>query len=461
MYRNAPAILLDDARRGDDRRQADKPPVLKRRTINILALLGVGVIFYGTLLPFNPDPGRELTWQLDWHRPAAGDTVANILLYIPVGAFLRLFFRRRGSSVLRECVLAALTIGGLAYGTEVLQSVIPSRVPSMTDAACNVFGACMGILAAPLIQRMLRNLHAWLFTTLRRRPFTAAAAIATVCIWIYGVAPFDPKPTATQLSQALDQVRNGSLVYGYDDFVKTGGFSHGLLMDKLLDAGAYALLAMLLVAARREKNQKPWAAGRDAVSRAVAMAAGIEMIQLFTMSHTASAADLTAGWFAAMLGGAFAATAAAIRPQIHRQPLTLFRWFVACGSLLLMVYEVLILPVGGSSVWSQTSWLPMASNFNRSWNGLLGVYAMAFLQSAMLAGMLTLWARASRREPWPMIVVLGPALVAATLGFISALAGHALDTALVAIALVAGLGVLRIDRALAGGRGAVAVQPAG
>ncbi|MCB1297750.1 MAG: VanZ family protein [Microthrixaceae bacterium] len=65
---------------------------------------------------------------------------ANILMFVPLGLLLTLFFRHPWRGV----VLALL----LSVGVEVVQFVIPSRQPSVRDVLANVLGAGLGAFLA-------------------------------------------------------------------------------------------------------------------------------------------------------------------------------------------------------------------------------------------------------------------------------------------------------------------------
>ena len=93
--------------RGDDRtptlRQINGrwmliPPVLRRGTIRRVALLGVCCVVYGTLMPFGMNATTSFALGADgfaWRSPLGVDVWANLLVYIPIGLFLRLAIRRR------------------------------------------------------------------------------------------------------------------------------------------------------------------------------------------------------------------------------------------------------------------------------------------------------------------------------------------------------------------------------
>lgn len=474
-------ILLNDAGRGDDRRRpnvpdkhhhsaipdngttegdtpgcgtgvspvflqcsaSSKPPVLQRRTLNILALLGVAVVLYGTLLPFHVDPHRELSWRLNWHRPSPGDTIANILLYVPIGVFLRLFFRRRGSSWPQETIPALATAAGLAYLTEVLQTVLPARVPSLTDSVCNTTGSMIGIQMAPLLQRMARNLHGWIHSQLHRQPFAAAAVVVTVGIWVYALAPFDFHPTIRHLSTAWQQWHPAS-------WTATGLKSDArLLLHKSMDAGAYGLLAFLLLLARREQGAPTASAAWHAFTRSVAVVLAIELMQLFTVSHVAAPIDLALGWLAcasAVLAGLMLLR---IQPDLPHRPMWVFRGLLIAGTAALLALLANAWgPIQARPGFPGIAWLPMAGNFNRTWNGLLGEYTAASLQFALVAVLMVGWSRISRRPAWPPLVLMGPLTLALVRCMLDIYQARPTDTAFIVLAVLVGLAAVRLDRAV-------------
>lgn len=68
---------------------------------------------------------------------------ANVLMFLPLGLLLALFFRRAWSGV----VLAVV----LSVAVEIAQIVIPSRQPSLRDILANALGAALGGFLAWLV----------------------------------------------------------------------------------------------------------------------------------------------------------------------------------------------------------------------------------------------------------------------------------------------------------------------
>jgi len=458
MFRHVLRILFDDSQRGDDRAcdpllaagTPYKPPVLRRRTINLIGLGCIAVITYGTFVPFQFEPVNTLTWRLPWYGLCAGDAAANVLLYVPIGAFLRLFFRRRGTHWITECGWALLTAAGISYTTEVLQTICPYRVPALADTACNFGGAILGITFAPLFQRMVRNAHAWIFRNLHIRPFTAGAVIITACIWIYALAPFDPHPTLPHLQNAVRDVLSAKTILPFGGgFGGDSALSVPETIDKVADASVYGLLALFLLLSMREAGKAAGAAAWYALTRSVAMTAAIELLQLFTMAHVTDPADLTAGWICCGAAVAVGFKLVRLTPDLHRRPMLVLRWLVTIATVVLVLSRLVMLALDDpASTSAPLAWLPLVSNFHRTWNSVLGDYARGLMEYAIVAGLLVAWARAVRRRPWAGLVIVGPIALALITMIVSLYLGVPTDTAQLLLALAAGLVAVKADRVL-------------
>ena len=452
--------VFDDSRRGDDRAGAvragaalrGKPPILRRQTINLIAILGITVILYGTVVPFEIGQGNPLNWGLTWQPPASGDTLANVLIYVPIGAFLRLIFRRRASFRVPEVLLSLLVAGGLSYLTEVAQTVISSRVPSWMDVTCNLVGAMIGVALAPLFQRGLRNLHAFLYFKLRREPFAAAAAATLACVCTYALTPPDIHPAPGHVARAVQALRAVPEAWLWGAGAgQNGALSPAQVMDKIVAAGSYGFLAFVLVLAAREARRSPLASAWYAFSRSAALAVVIEAVQLFTISHVADVRDLASAWVWCGLASVVGWGLVHRWPGMHQRPAAVLRDLVVVVALVLIAWGV------GSVMLKNTSsepvsvvWLPMVDNFHRSWNGLLGEYTSGALQFSLVAGLLVLWYRSHRQPPRRLVIVGGTLATAIVAGAAAVYRHHTFDTAQLLLALLAAAAVVRLDRAVFG-----------
>lgn len=424
--------------------------MLRRRTVRLMAAVGLVTLVYGTLMPFQIDPARTFSWQLRWHAPAPGDFIANILIYVPIGICLRLLFRRRESRWPTECLWSLAAAGSISYLTEVCQTVIVARVPSWTDTISNFAGAAVGVAVAPAVQRICRNIHAWLYRALRERPFSAAAAAATLCICVYGLTPFDARPTPGHVSQRLEM-----LLAPESWTPLSGAWSLGgpQWVQKIVAAAAFGGLAFLLVLAAREAGAGVGRAGREALRRTAFLAMAIEVLQLFTVSHVALIADLLAAWICAVGGAALGVALLWWSPEVHRRPLAVLRGIMLATTAGLLGWGALSIALHDAPASSAGgSWLPMVNHFDRSWDGLLGLYTVSFLQYGMIAGLVAMAYRARRRAPWTP-VVLGAAVAAAVAGMgLAGYGGYPIDSGQILLGLLAGMMVSRIDGALFGHR---------
>lgn len=449
--------LFDDARRGDDRAghnlglslPSGKPPVLRRRTTNLIALLGIVAILYGTLMPFEMDRSKAISWNLQWIMSMPGDAVANVLVYIPIGAFLRLMLRRRGSLAVVEWTASLVIAGGLGYLTEVAQTVVVSRVPSWIDALCNFTGAAVGIALGPLLQRVVRNAHAWLYRELHMHPMAMAAMTVMICVCTYALAPLDIKPTPGHVAAGLAHLRavpQRWLWLPGDESVRPMA-----LMDKVISAGAYGLLAFVLLLSAREAGRSRVRSVWYALSRSLALAVVVETIQLFTISHVADPRDLLTAWLCCLLGCVVGWTVVGTSPDLHRPPMTLLRGVVAVISGVVLAWSVGSIVLGRPAQSpTHTTWWPAIGNFDRSWSSLLGDYTSGLLQYILVAGLIVLWSRAARHRPSMALVVTATWIIAVTSISVTAFRGYNIDTAQLILGVVGGVVAVRFDRAIFG-----------
>ena len=124
--------------------------------LNRILLLFVGFIVYGSLFPF------DFTWtpreasvlealsHIDSHTPRWGDIISNVILFIPYG-FLGMAVATGQRSIWPRASVFLLAGAGLAFGLQGAQVYLPTRVPSLVDALCNVLGIFLGaLLCLPL-----------------------------------------------------------------------------------------------------------------------------------------------------------------------------------------------------------------------------------------------------------------------------------------------------------------------
>lgn len=456
---------FNDGFRGEDRHAllegvrgaSDKPPILRRWTIQAIAVFGILGITYGTLAPFQFDFSKTLSWRLHWHELVPSDAVANVLLYVPIGLFFRLLVRRRGSVAAMEWTASLLLAAGLSYLTEVFQTVLAFRVASWFDVICNAAGAGVGILLAPTFQRLVRNQHAWLYHELRRHPFNAGSAVLGIAVLGAGLMPFDVHPSAGHVAQAFVFIKQATFSLPWNSPVNPAiALTPVELYDKFVAAGSYALLAMMLTLAAREARRDVESALRYALTRSLAIVAAIEVLQVFTISHVADPRDLLLGWAFCGIGVAFTGCWFRRLNTALPRPVLVLRGVVIVALLAVLgrALAYFLLRNGGTAP-VMACWLPMASGFHRPWAALLAEYMMSTVRYGLLASALVLWSRANHQVPSALWLV-GLTVMAALMGqAISLLRWNTIETAELILALAAAIAVLRADAAIFGTRRAV------
>jgi len=482
---------LDDAVRGDDRADRphdvacpSRPAIFGRTTVRLFALLGMAAIVYGSLAPFDIAPGKTLNWWLGWHPLVIGDAVTNVLIYLPMGLLARLAYRRRGSHWLGEIVFALCVVVTLSYLSEVYQTILARRVACWADVVFNAAGGGLGALLAPLLQRMLRNQHAWLYRELRTQPFHAAAFAVLVALACYALLPLDIRPTRAHVERAWSQLTATSWSVPW---VSASDPARPLaplrVYDKLATASAYGFLAFLLVLAAQENSVRmifpgtllPGHAPKNhpdtlfsvwyGLTRAMWVVFAIEALQFLTISHVADVRELLVGWACCGIGAAVALCVLARRGGLLPRPRIVVRGFLLVMAALVAGRTLVVAEKGVRMIFMGISmqgyaeknhpdtifgsvWAPMVAVFHRPWEALLADYTASGLQYAALAVVTVLGLRAYHRRPAWFWIVGVPWVAAVVTQTWAAWCERPADTAHLLLALLAGWAVLRADRAV-------------
>lgn len=171
-----------------------------------LLLAVIALIVYGSLYPFNFKAdavhGSVLNalQRLTWARAGLGDRVSNVLLYIPLGFCVYLWFEPG----MRRWIAVALAIAigaSLSLCIEVAQVYISPRVPSFADVTLNAIGSALGALGGIAWRGLTR------FVQLPRSAGAGRGdrmALVVVLLWLgWRLSPFIPRLTLIKLKEAL------------------------------------------------------------------------------------------------------------------------------------------------------------------------------------------------------------------------------------------------------------------
>jgi len=179
-----------------------------------LAALWLLLIVYASLFPFagwRVPPGVALIdlLRLPWTRWIPGfDPAANLIGYVPMGLLLVLTGSRHRRPSWSVVLQAALAASMLSYGMEVLQQLVPRRVPSAQDWMLNSAGALLGVVLGVAAQTMgwrrrWRGMH--------ERWLEQGGNSAAVLLMLWPIGLLFPSPLPFGLGQIGEQLRELSL----------------------------------------------------------------------------------------------------------------------------------------------------------------------------------------------------------------------------------------------------------
>lgn len=176
-----------------------------------LAWAWVGLIVYASLFPFEGwrwPPGAQ-AWQLlrlAWPRYFIPfDITGNLLAYAPLGALVALAGLRHGRGPALSLAAGVLLGGSLSYTMEVVQHLLPLRVPSLLDWVLNSAGALLGALLV-LAGNALGLLRRWQSARDRWLDHGNAGALALLVLW--PAALLFPTPVPLGLGQVGEVLRD-------------------------------------------------------------------------------------------------------------------------------------------------------------------------------------------------------------------------------------------------------------
>jgi len=163
------------------------------------------LIIYGSLYPFGfmaPPKGSlvALLTQLDWARTTRADVLANLLLYVPLGALLSFALPTRWSAA-RTAFLATTAGTLLAALLETFQLLEPSRVASLTDLVLNGIGTFAGAVLSLGVRAAGERMGPMLSAIDLR---AAPVALVLVSCWLFTrMAPFEWNATWSAWRRSL------------------------------------------------------------------------------------------------------------------------------------------------------------------------------------------------------------------------------------------------------------------
>ncbi len=183
------------------------------RTIKLLTILTTILILYNTLIPFKPylelwkivRQIHRIEWVpfiVDGRFNPLTDLVGNVLLFMPFGFFLTLYFIYTN----RKHLTGRIVLLGMLFSMsiEILQIGFRYRTPSTTDVIMNTLGTAIGVLGAKIYVKYLAvRTKIFLENILRNEPITLILLLIIAVQFFGSALPFNVTITVSDLKKAV------------------------------------------------------------------------------------------------------------------------------------------------------------------------------------------------------------------------------------------------------------------
>ncbi|MFH1417589.1 MAG: VanZ family protein [Planctomycetota bacterium] len=193
---------------------SDEPLVnaIHKRVVGLLLAIYTAGLIYVSLVPFDftrhAGGGKlEATWGGLAVSPfPLLDILANIGIYVPLGALALGVARRRGLHLILSGILAVALAVAVSLPVEYAQLYVASRVSSWVDVLSNVLGAGLGAAIAGLCEPQIRRTLGRTSWAVRRNWPLTLCKVAVCIVLLVQLRPYDVVTdlyhTATDLRHA-------------------------------------------------------------------------------------------------------------------------------------------------------------------------------------------------------------------------------------------------------------------
>jgi len=281
------------------------------------------LIIYASFVPFDFALPRKTGWAggSAWGlavRPFnIPDILVNIGLYLPIGATGYLVSRRRAWGRWTGMGAAAATCVLVSFTVEQGQNYLGSRVASWIDLTANCLGGLMGVLAAaivePLIRRGLRRLR-----LLARENWWMLVCKAVVClVLLVQLRPYDVVTDVRQAAKQLIRAHDVRELIGWHriparlerdaragrrSLTELGRLQWEYVIESLANVAIYSAVVALSAVAYRPLvgRRRAFAAG---CLTGACLAGIVALIRVFLISHGPDLLHPLWGFLACPIGG--------------------------------------------------------------------------------------------------------------------------------------------------------------
>lgn len=169
----------------------------------------VALVLYASLYPLT---GWRWPAGVEWQdllrlpsapRRDAADVWLNWIGYVPVGGALAIAALRSGHQLTISLLWSLATAVGLSYAMELMQTLVPPRVPSWQDWWDNTRGAAVGVLGALVLHASgaVSLMARW-----RDHHFTRDSALPLTLLLLWPAALLAPSPVPFGLGQLWNEL---------------------------------------------------------------------------------------------------------------------------------------------------------------------------------------------------------------------------------------------------------------
>jgi len=354
-----------------------------------------GAVLYGSLIPFNFAPSLlhpsnffGLS-QLAVRGTTLEDLVTNLLIYVPVGLAFVVCGRSARSGRLARVPVAVGVGVLLSLIAETLQVGIAIRYASWTDVFLNGLGTTVGAIAGAIFYDVYNISYEGVRKAWIRDPFTIAALLLTVGLFLYELAPFDLITSTTALHSSFLRAQWSPVNPHLTTF---DAASLTPLVAELTGAFWFTMLGYANALSARSRGYTPRRSLASSIKNSVLLVVLIEFMQLFTVSHTFDVATLVIRTNGVILGAwsAIFIVDSATHSAWKRNPGIALPTMSLITLALLQMLAIMLCSADGSALSnavidpSRIHWIP----FEALWRGPGKVAAGVILSTAVTYGAL-------------------------------------------------------------------------
>lgn len=287
---------------------SDEPLInaLHRAVVEMVFAAYAAMLLYVSFVPFDfvkPSP-RSAPFREICGLPVVPsglpDILANIAVYVPLGALAFAVWRRRGLNRLLSLVPSLIVAAFLSFVVEQGQRWIGSRVASWIDVTANVTGCLVGAGLVALCEGQVRRTVERARWAARRNWWLALCKMAVCVVLVTQLRPYDavvdafhtaadlrranlsPLARWNQLPAVVAQQAKQGRVHGEHELARVQ-WEYGV--DRAVDVAAYAAVAALAVVGLRPQFTSGLALHLWAGFISVSLAMMVTVIRVFLISH--------------------------------------------------------------------------------------------------------------------------------------------------------------------------------